>query len=96
MIYHQTQEEEFRAALNARTMDVPVGIGDVAKMLQVASHTLRFWEKEFEFYLKPNRTTGHQRRYNTDSIDRLRKIQTLLKEDGYSIAGTKRILSAAA
>jgi len=75
-----------------RNNDIPVRVGDVAKMLQVAAHTLRFWEKEFDFYLKPSRTTGLQRLYDTDSIDRLKKIHHYLKEDGYSIAGTKRIL----
>ncbi|MCL2101876.1 MAG: MerR family transcriptional regulator [Fibromonadales bacterium] len=72
--------------------DVPVRVGDVAKMLQVEAHTLRFWEKEFDFYLKPSRTAGLQRRYNTESIDRLKKIRHYLKEEGYSIAGAKRLL----
>ena len=80
----------------SQPLDVPVRVGDVAKMLQIAAHTLRFWEKEFEFYLKPSRTAGLQRRYNTDSIDRLRKIQYYLKDEGYSIAGAKRILSSLA
>jgi len=75
-----------------RNSDIPVRVSDVSKMLQVAAHTLRFWEKEFDFYLKPSRTVGLQRRYNSDSIDRLRKIHHYLKEEGYSIAGAKRIL----
>ncbi len=69
-----------------------VGIGDVSRMLQVAPHTLRFWEKEFEFYLKPPRTIGKQRRYDSESIDKLRRIHHLLKDVGYSIAGAKRLL----
>ncbi|MCL2206560.1 MAG: MerR family transcriptional regulator [Fibromonadales bacterium] len=72
--------------------DIPVRVGDVARMLQVAAHTLRFWEKEFDFYLKPSRTSGLQRRYNTDSIDRLKTIHHYLKDEGYSIAGAKRLL----
>jgi DNA-binding transcriptional MerR regulator len=75
-----------------RNSDIPVRVGDVSKMLQVATHTLRFWEKEFDFYLKPSRTNGFQRLYCTDSIERLKKIQYYLKEKGYSIAGTKRLL----
>jgi DNA-binding transcriptional MerR regulator len=78
------------------SLDIPVRVSDVAKMLQIAAHTLRFWEKEFHFYLKPGRTVGLQRRYDTDSIERLRKIQHYLKNEGYSIAGTKRILSSMA
>ena len=74
-------------------MDSLVGIGDVGRMLGVAPHTLRFWEKEFEFFLKPPRTMGKQRRCDTESIDKLRKIQHLLKDVGYSIAGAKRVLA---
>lgn len=74
------------------SMDLLVGIGDVARMIQVAPHTLRFWEKEFEFFLKPPRTVGKQRRYDTESIEKLKTIQHLLKDVGYSIAGAKRVL----
>jgi len=83
MIVHNTSQ----------ALDIPVRVSDVAKMLQIATHTLRFWEKEFDFYLKPRRTAGLQRRYDTDSIERLKKIQHYLKNEGYSIAGAKRILS---
>jgi len=90
MIVHNTSQ-----ALDI-PLDIPVRVSDVAKMLQVAAHTLRFWEKEFNFYLKPSRTAGSQRRYDTDSIERLKKIHHYLKNEGYSIAGTKRILSSLA
>jgi len=81
---------------SSQALDIPIRVSDVAKMLQIATHTLRFWEKEFDFYLKPHRTAGFQRRYDTDSIERLRKIHHYLKNEGYSIAGTKRILSSLA
>jgi len=81
---------------NSSLKDIPIRVSDVAKMLQVAAHTLRFWEKEFDFYLKPSRTAGLQRRYDSDSIERLKKIRHYLKNEGYSIAGTKRILSSLA
>ncbi|GBU26445.1 hypothetical protein R83H12_03142 [Fibrobacteria bacterium R8-3-H12] len=81
---------------SSQALDIPIRVSDVAKMLQIAAHTLRFWEKEFDFYLKPHRTAGLQRRYDTDSIERLRKIQHYLKNEGYSIAGAKRILSSLA
>lgn len=69
-----------------------VGIGDAARFLDVPAHTLRFWEKEFQFYLNPQRTEGRQRRYDEDSIQRLSRIKYLLKSEGYSIAGAKRVL----
>ncbi len=81
--------------MNANIMNLEplvVGIGDVAKFLDVPAHTLRFWEKEFSFFLIPERTQGRQRRYDDQDIDRLARLKHLLKVDGYSIAGAKRIL----
>jgi len=81
--------------MNANIMNLEplvVGIGDVAKFLDVPAHTLRFWEKEFSFFLTPERTQGRQRRYDDQDIDRLARLKHLLKVDGYSIAGAKRIL----
>jgi len=81
------------ANFNASMAEILVGIGDVARFLDVPAHTLRFWEREFSFYLSPARTVGRQRRYDDDDIQRLGRIKQLLKTDGYSIAGAKRILS---
>lgn len=81
--------------MNANTCmdtDILVGIGDVARFLGVPAHTLRFWEKEFGFFLTPTRTVGRQRRYDDADIQRLNRIKQLLKNDGFSIAGAKRIL----
>lgn len=72
--------------------EILVGIGDVARFLGVPAHTLRFWEKEFGFFLAPSRTVGRQRRYDDADIQRLGRIKHLLKNDGFSIAGAKRIL----
>lgn len=72
--------------------EILVGIGDVARFLGVPAHTLRFWEKEFGFFLSPSRTVGRQRRYDDADIQRLNRIKQLLKNDGFSIAGAKRIL----
>jgi len=78
--------------LNYAESEILVGIGDVARFLDVPAHTLRFWEKEFGFYLVPSRTTGRQRRYDDADIQRLNRVKHLLKVEGYSIAGAKRIL----
>jgi len=70
-----------------------ISIGDVSKIIGVPTHTIRYWEKEFSQYIEPSRTTGKQRRYATKHIEKLRKIITMLKKDGYSIAGAKRALA---
>ncbi len=70
-----------------------IGIGEAARILDVETHTLRYWEKEFEFYLEPPRTPGRQRRYDELSIEKLNVIKRMLKDEGYSIAGARRKLS---
>lgn len=75
------------------TYDPLVSIGDVAKILGVPTHTIRYWEKEFPDFLAPSRTQGKQRRYGSDEILRLRKVFAMLRDDGYSIAGARRILA---
>lgn len=73
-------------------MEEKIGIGDAARLIGVASHTVRYWEKEFDFFLKADRTEGRQRRYGDESLKKLRRIYRLLKEEGYSIAGARRLL----
>lgn len=71
-----------------------LGIGDISKLLGVADHTIRYWEKEFSKHLSPTRTKGRQRRYGENDINMLNKIKDLLKVEGYSIKGAKRILDS--
>ncbi|HSQ41144.1 MAG TPA: MerR family transcriptional regulator [Fibrobacteraceae bacterium] len=81
--------------MNAKLIELPeirVSIGDVSRILEVPSHTLRFWEKEFGFFLSPARTDGRQRRYGEKDIQHLDRIKNLLRTEGYSIAGAKRLL----
>jgi DNA-binding transcriptional MerR regulator len=69
-----------------------LSIGDVSRFLNVPTHTIRYWEKEFSDYLSPVRTVGHQRRYSDENVRQIRDIMRLLKNEGYSIAGAKKIL----
>ncbi len=70
-----------------------ISIGDVAKLFGIPAYTIRYWEKEFTPYLTPPRTIGKQRRYGEDQIEKLKNIFHMLKDDGYSIAGAKRVLA---
>ncbi len=70
-----------------------LSIGDICRFLELPTHTLRYWEKEFREFLSPVRTQGRQRRYTDEDIERVCQIKKLLKQDGYSIAGAKKILS---
>jgi DNA-binding transcriptional MerR regulator len=67
-------------------------IGEVSDLTGVPIHTLRYWEAEFNGYFSPLRTSGRQRRYNENAVERVQQIKTLLKEEKYSIAGARQVL----
>ena len=76
-------------------------IGEVAKILNLINkkngnlntHTIRFWEKEFK-QIRPIILTGKRRYYDQSSIDILKKIKYLLKEQGMTINGVKKLLNS--
>ena len=75
-------------------------IGEVVKILNANKnsindskpHTLRFWEKHFK-QIKPIKINNH-RYYDEKSIDILIKIQYLLKSQGMTINGVKKVLNS--
>ena len=66
-------------------------IGEAAGELDLPAHVLRFWESKFP-QLKPLKRGGGRRYYRPEDIDLLRRIRTLLYEDGYTIKGVQRLL----
>ena len=71
-----------------------LSIGEVAQVTGLPVHTLRYWESEFSRFFSPIRTSGRQRRYSEDEVRRIMEIKKLLREDKYSIAGAKQVLSS--
>ena len=65
-------------------------IGDLAKNLSVERFVIRFWEKEFG--VKPQRSKGGQRFYQDKDMEKFARIKNLLYEEGFTIAGAKKIL----
>ena len=76
-------------------------IGEVAKILDLVNskkgtlntHTIRFWEKEFK-QIKPKILSGNRRYYNKETIEILKKVKYLLKEQGMTIKGVKKVLNS--
>ena len=75
-------------------------IGEVAKILtnnskdgkSIHTHTIRYWEKEFK-QIKPKIFNGNRRYYNLDNIEVLKKVYFLLKVQGMTVNGVKKILN---
>ena len=76
-------------------------IGEVVKILNLRNksgknnptHTIRFWEKEFK-QIKPTILNGNRRYYDKKNIDLLKKIKFLLKDQGLTINGVKKLLNS--
>ncbi len=69
-------------------------IAQVNAITGVAKPTIRFWEKEFSEFLKPLRTQGNQRRYAKSDIDTIKRINHLVRVEGYTLEGARRKLEA--
>jgi DNA-binding transcriptional MerR regulator len=79
--------------LLVKQADGHIGIGDVAKICGVPVHTIRYWEREFDTHIKPDRTVGKQRRYSDSHIAAIMEIKRLLWSQRFSIKGAKKMLS---
>jgi len=64
-------------------------ITEVAKMLNVATSLLRFWEEEFS-EIKPNRNNAGRRFYSYKDLRIIKMIYNLLRVELYTIPGAKR------
>lgn len=75
----------------AKSADAFRTISEVAEILQVPAHVLRFWESKFT-QIKPVKRAGGRRYYRPDDIRLLSGIRTLLHDDGMTIKGVQKIL----
>ena len=75
-------------------------IGEVVKILKLKSnkkgilptHTIRFWEKQFK-QIKPKILNANRRYYDENTINLLKKVKFLLKDQGMTISGVKKVLN---
>ena len=67
-------------------------IGEVAKLMGVKPHVLRYWETEFPS-LKPKKNPSGQRIYARADIEAIVEIQNLLYNERYTISGARKMLS---
>ena len=68
-------------------------IGEVSGQLNLNTSLIRYWESEFEV-LSPKKNKKGLRKYTKKDIEILKKIQSLLKDDGYTIEGAKKHLKS--
>jgi len=65
-------------------------ISEVAELTGVKAHVLRYWESEFPTF-RPRKTRAGARRFRQKDIDEVQAIKKLLYDEGFKIAGARKV-----
>ena len=83
---------------NKRAFDSPTipdrlyfKIGDVARICELETYVLRFWETQFP-ELKPNKSGTGQRLYRRRDVEQILEIKRLVHAEGYTLSGARQAL----
>jgi DNA-binding transcriptional MerR regulator len=63
-------------------------IGEVARMFDVNTSLIRFWEKEFDL-IQPKKNKKGNRLFTQKDVDNFHLIYNLVKERGFTLKGAK-------
>jgi len=66
-------------------------IGEVAALLDVKTHVLRYWETEFSV-LQPVKSRSNQRLYRRKDVETALLIKDMLYRQGFTIVGARKKL----
>ncbi|MBZ5528668.1 MAG: MerR family transcriptional regulator [Acidobacteriia bacterium] len=66
-------------------------IGEVSRLTRTKAFVLRYWESEFPM-LQPVKTPAGHRFYRQQDVEMVLKIKRLLHDEGFTIAGARRLL----
>ena len=66
-------------------------ISEVAEVLGLQQHVLRFWETRFP-QIQPLKRGGRRRYYRPEDVELLKAVRDLLHRDGYTIKGVQKLL----
>ncbi len=69
-------------------------IGEVAEIVGVEPHVLRYWETEFRT-IRPQKSRKGQRIYSRRDVEKLLRVKELLYTEGFTIAGARKRLREA-
>ena len=67
-------------------------IGEVADLLGVEPHVVRFWQQQFP-QVRPERSSTGRLLFGRPALARLARIRALLYDQGFTIAGAKKALT---
>ncbi len=91
---HNLEQNDGSAAITTPTRKAAGAfrtIGEVAALLNVEQHVLRFWETKFS-QIRPVKRGGGRRYYRPEDVALLTSIHKLLYAEGYTIKGVQKLL----
>ncbi|RZM37253.1 MAG: MerR family transcriptional regulator [Sphingomonas sp.] len=68
-------------------------IGELAADTGLPQHILRYWETRFP-QLRPLQRAGNRRYYRAEDVALVRRIDTLLNREGYTVRGVQQLLAS--
>lgn len=69
-------------------------LGELSKLLDLQPYVLRYWLTEFPQLRGEEGGSSGNRLFSADEVALLRRIKTLLYDEGYTIAGAKKKLES--
>lgn len=79
------------SALVDKSPDAFRTISEVAEILDLPQHVLRFWETRFS-QIKPMKRGGGRRYYRPQDVELIKGIRHMLYDQGYTIKGVQKLL----
>ncbi len=87
----ETEDDTASAARSRKSASAFRTISEVAELLDVQQHVLRFWETKFS-QVRPLKRGGGRRYYRPEDVELLSTIHNLLYTQGYTIKGVQKLL----
>ena len=72
-------------------LDARCAVLEVAGLVGVEPHVLRYWEREFRT-IRPQKSAKGQRVYSRKDVENLLRVKDLLYSQGFTIAGARKQL----
>jgi DNA-binding transcriptional MerR regulator len=70
-------------------------IGEVSRDTGLPQHILRYWETRFP-QLRPLQRAGKRRYYRPEDVSLVRRLDSLLNQQGYTVRGVQKLLASEA
>jgi len=70
-------------------------IGEVSRDTGLPQHILRYWETRFP-QLRPLQRAGNRRYYRPEDVALVRRLDSLLNQQGYTVRGVQKLLAGEA